>query len=146
MDFDLGNFTESDDGVFSPSTGSDAALVPVDLLFERPTQRLNDAALNLIDQAIWINDQADIHHRPYFFNRDFFFHTDQGGDRSVACNIFVAAKAQTQTMQAIGFTLLSPPTNLSQPFKNGHRSWIAQMLQAKIQCIHRQFFCHFIHE
>src|SRR3989442_1756882 len=60
LDFNDRYLAEFQDGVMFPVEARDAAGVELHLLFQRPARRLNRSALDLVDHAVGVDDQADI--------------------------------------------------------------------------------------
>src|SRR2546423_551567 len=55
-DFNTGDLGEGEDGIRRPVSARDMASVEGDLLLQRETDRLDDAAFELVLRAVWIDD------------------------------------------------------------------------------------------
>src|SRR5215467_11114662 len=60
LDGDLRHLAEAQDRIGLPVDRPAACIVKPDLLLEHPARGLNDAAFELVDDGIWIDDQASI--------------------------------------------------------------------------------------
>src|SRR5439155_4252422 len=60
LDFDGRYLAEFQDGVMLPAEARDAASTKLHLLLERPAGRLNCPTLDLIDHAVWVDNEPDV--------------------------------------------------------------------------------------
>src|SRR5215470_1017864 len=93
LDLDGGHLREAQDGVVLPAVAGNALGIEAHRLEEGPARRLNGATLDLIDNAVGIDDLADVdggHQTP---DPDFGAGFDFGHHRAVGAKILVAGKA-----------------------------------------------------
>src|SRR5262249_563372 len=57
----LGHLVEADDGIVGPRARGDTRAIEADGLLECPARGLDDAALDLIDDAVGVDDLAPVH-------------------------------------------------------------------------------------
>src|SRR5262249_12964463 len=64
LDLDCRRFRYGEDRIARPVARENSAGVEAHLLLQRPAHRLHDAAFDLVDEPVRIDDQAGIHGRP----------------------------------------------------------------------------------
>src|SRR5262249_59758864 len=110
---------EADDGIVGPRARGDTRAIEADGLLERPARGLDDAALDLIDDAVGVDDLAGVDGRdrarhPHASGRAIDDHV--GDDGAITREVLVARERNTTSAGALAPGLRRPPGALSGGF------------------------------
>ena len=78
------------------------------LLLEHPTRRLDDAAFELVDRAVRIDDEAGVGRAPHVRQADFLFDVELDHHRGIGGAVFVARKANAAAVAGAALLFCVP--------------------------------------
>ena len=146
MDVDRRNFREGQYRVGLPVARQHALAVVAHLFFQRPADRLHDAAFGLIDHAVRIDDLADIdcsdraRHMRIRFQRKIDHH------RHIAVAILVLREGKAAAAGAVALRAGFPAGFLGGDFDHGARARVFQVAQAEFNRVAVRRRGEFVHE
>src|SRR5882757_10083036 len=93
LDVDVRHLAEAEDRIFRPAGAGDALPVEADAFLQYPAGGLDSTALDLVDDAIWIDGFADVDREGQFPDADVFGAFYLGNHGTVGAGVLVARKA-----------------------------------------------------
>src|SRR5580658_215298 len=91
-DLDFRDLVEPDDRIVLPRVGGDASVIEFDLLFQRPADRLNDSAFDLVPHAVGIYEETSVNCRPNSSHANFVIDLDLGDHGDVCGRVLVSSE------------------------------------------------------
>src|SRR5690606_28306934 len=125
-------FVESDDRIARPILRQHRRIVEADFLLQRPAQRLDDAAGDLIDDAVRIDDVAAIVGADCTYDADTAIarvHLDLHGDGHEGGEVLVAGKGDAATTIAL-LLEIRPAELLGAGGEHGTAAFVLEVTQA----------------
>src|SRR5439155_2348445 len=131
-DVDLRHLVEAHDRIVGPRARRHARAIEAHRLLERPARGLDDAALDLVDDAVGIHDLAGVHRG--HDARDphataAAIDADVGDERAVAGEILVPGERDAAAAPAAAFRAWLPAGSLRRRLEHGAGARIAQVAQ-----------------
>src|SRR6266851_2350826 len=110
LDRDLGHLAEAQDRVALPVARTDAGGVEPHALLQGPADGLDDAAFELVDRAVRIDDEAGVGGAPDAGDADTLLDLDLGDDRGICGDVFVAGEGDAAAGGGRPTHSLPPPS------------------------------------
>ena len=146
LDLDLGNFAELQNGIVLPSSGGNASPIKPHLLLQNPAGRLNNPALNLVQNTVRIDHASAINRRHHADDANGFSDGDLGDHCRVITDIFVAGKADANTRRPITLTPWLPACFGHHGVNHRMCAFIVEMPKAKFNRVDLCGCSQFVHE
>ena len=102
LDRHLGHLAEAQHRVALPVARADPGGVEPHAFLQGPAGRLDDAALELVDRAVRVDDEAGIGGAPDAQQADGFVDLDLGDDRGIGGEVLVAGEADAAAAPGAG--------------------------------------------
>src|SRR5262249_24734732 len=137
-DLDLRHFVEPQDRVIGPRSRGSPCAGEAHGFLERPARRLDDAALDLVDHAVRVDDLSRVDRRDRARHADASrraLDLDVGRHRAVAREVLVSREGEAAAARAVTPGARLPTCALRRGLDDGTGTRVARVTQAELHRI-----------
>src|SRR5271155_3011016 len=145
-DLDFRDLVEPDDRIVLPRVGGDASVIEFDLLLQRPANRLNDSAFDLVPHAVGIYDETSVDCRPNSSHANFVIDLDLGDHSDICGRVLVSSEADAAGAARATFGAAIPSGHARSSLKDFACARIEEILQTELKWIDTGGVSQFVHE
>src|SRR5579862_2861584 len=145
-DLDFRDLVESDDRIVLPRVSGDASVIEFDLLFQRPADRLNDSAFDLVPHAVGIYDETGVNCTPNPPHANFVIDLDLRDHSNVCGRILISSETDAEGAARATFGAVAPSGHARSSLKDLACARIAEISHAEFERIDICGVGQFVHE